>query len=141
MEYSIGMAQKLVTKCTFSLDELIPPTGTEFVCMINKQGRIEQSIFKNGIEMTSEKREMFAMGVQLQNSMQSDFDYEFGTVSYTITERKDARFVSIPTHVGVLLAKITKSTDPFVFIKKVTRMMNSSKVSFQSRECINNEYV
>ena len=126
------MAQQIISNDVFLLDEFMPPTGTEFVCIINKQGRIEQSIFKNGIDITEDKKEMFAMGVQLQNSMQSDFDYEFGTVNYTITERENARFVSIPTCVGILLAKMNKSVDPFIFVNKISRMMNPSKISFES---------
>ncbi|MGC1426857.1 MAG: hypothetical protein WA833_09130 [Nitrosotalea sp.] len=122
------MAQHILSKNVFLLDEFMPPEGTEFVCMINKHGRIEQSIFKNGIDMSEDKKEMFAMGVQLQNSMQSDFDYEFGTVHYTITERENARFVSIPTHMGILLAKLNKSVDPFVFVIKITEMIKSSNL-------------
>ncbi len=128
MEYGIDMAQHILSKNVFLLDEFMPPEGTEFVCMINKHGRIEQSIFKNGIDMSEDKKEMFAMGVQLQNSMQSDFDYEFGTVHYTITERENARFVSIPTHMGILLAKLNKSVDPFVFVIKITEMIKSSNL-------------
>ena len=128
MEYGIDMAQHILSKNVFLLDEFMLPEGTEFVCMINKHGRIEQSIFKNGIDMSEDKKEMFAMGVQLQNSMQSDFDYEFGTVHYTITERENARFVSIPTHMGILLAKLNKSVDPFVFVIKITEMIKSSNL-------------
>ncbi len=126
MESGIDMAQHVISKNVFLLDEFMPPEGTEFVCMINKHGRIEQSIFKNGINIAEDKKEMFAMGVQLQNSMQSDFDYEFGTVHYTITERENARFVSMPTHMGILLAKLNKSVDPFVFVNKISEMIKSS---------------
>ena len=126
--------QQMISKDAFSLDEFIPPTGTEFVYIINRQGRIEQSIFKNGIEISDDKKEMFAMGLQLQYSMQSDFDYEFGTVNYAITERENARFVSIPINAGILLAKLNKSLDPFVFINKITGMLNPSKISFESIE-------
>ena len=128
----MDMAQQVIPKNAFSLDGFIPPIGTEFVCIINKQGRIEQSIFKNGIDITEDKKEMFAMVVRLQNSMQSDFDYEFGTVSYTITERENARFISIPTNAGILLAKLNKSLNPFVFVNKITRMMKRAKISFES---------
>jgi hypothetical protein len=126
------MAQQLITKDAFSLDKLMPPAGTEFVCIINKQGRIEQSIFEDGIDISADKKEMFAMGVQLQNSMQSDFDYEFGTVSFTITERENARFVSIPISIGILLAKLGKSADPFSFVDTISKMVNPSTISFQS---------
>ena len=64
MEPGIDMAQHVISKNVLLLDEFMPPEGTEFVCMINKQGRIEQSIFKNGINMTEDKKEMFTMGLQ-----------------------------------------------------------------------------
>jgi len=127
----MDMEQQVISKDAFSLDGFILPAGTEFVCIINRQGRIEQSIFKNGIKMSDDKKEMFAMGLQLQYSMQNDFDYEFGTVNYIITERENARFVSIPINAGILLAKLNKSLDPFVFVNKITRMINL-KISFES---------
>ncbi len=127
MESSIVMAQYMTSKDVFSHDKFVLPKGMEFACIINKQGRIEQSIFKNGIDITEDKKEMFMMCVQLQNSMQSDFDDEFGSVHYTITERENTRFVSIPTHVGVLLAKLDKSADPLAFVNKITKM-NPSKI-------------
>ena len=132
MEFGINMAQQVISGDAFVLDEFMPPVGTEFVCIINKQGRIEQSIYKNGINITEDKKEMFAMGVQLQNSMQSDFDYEFGTVNYTITERENARFVSMPIRAGILLAKMNKSVDPFIFVATIVGMMNPSKISFEA---------
>jgi len=132
MEYGIDMAQQMITKDAFSLDEFIVPEGAEFVCIINRQGRIESSIYKNKISMSKEKKEMFTMGIQLQNSMQSDYDDEFGPVNYTITERENARFISVPTHEGILLAKLDKSVDPFAFVNKVTCMANPSSISFES---------
>lgn len=114
-------ARQIAPREIFALDEFMPPEGTEFICLINKQGRIEQSVFRSGINITEDRKEMFAMGVQLQNSMQSDFDYEFGTVNYTITERENARIVSIPMRNGIVLAKMNKSVDPFVFVAKSLR--------------------
>ncbi len=107
----------------------------EFIGLINKQGKMENIIFKNEINLTKERKEMFSMAHRLQNSMQNDFDYEFGLVRYTIIDRENARFVSMPTHLGILLAKLKKTVDPFVFINKITRMMNSSKVLFKVVEC------
>lgn len=129
MERGVIMTQQVMSKDSLSslLEEFALPEGTEFVCTINRQGRIEEEqsiILKDKINMTKEKKEMFAMGVQLQNSMQSDFDCEFGAVHYTITEREGARFVSMPIPDGILLAKIDKSVDPFAFADKM--MVNFS---------------
>jgi len=99
----------------------------EFVCVINKQGRIEHSVYKNDIDMSKDKKEMFSMGLQLQNSMQSDFDDEFGRVNYTITERENSRFISVPTIAGILLVKLNKTIDPFVFVKKICRLLNRAE--------------
>ena len=121
-----------MTKDKFLQDELFLPEGAEFVCVINKQGRIE-TVYKNGMEISKEKKEMFLMGLQLQNSMQSDFDDEFGPVSYTITERENSRFVSMPITAGVLLAKLSKTIDPLVFVNKISELMNPSGKPLQTK--------
>jgi hypothetical protein len=107
------------------------PEG-EYLGIINKRGRIQDEVFTSQINLSTEKKEMFMMGVKLQNSMQSDFDDEFGTIHYTITERENARFVSMPIHTGILLAKLDKSTDPFVFVNKITGIIDLSKVLLES---------
>ena len=112
-------------------DKFLLPAGTEFACIINKKGRIE-AIYNNDMNMSKEKKEMFLMSLQLQNSMQSDFDDEFGQVNYTITERKNSRFVSIPISAGIFLAKLDKSTDPFLFINKISEMLNYSKILLET---------
>jgi len=118
------MSQYIINKEAVLQDKFLSLTGTEFVCIINKRGRIEEAIYKNEMNMTKEKKEMFSIGLQLQNSMQQDFDEDFGAVNYTITERESARFVSIPTSEGILLAKLNKSIDPFLFINKITGILN-----------------
>jgi len=114
--------------------------GVEYVGIINKNGRIEEAIYKSEMNMTKEKKEMFSMIHQLHNSMQSDFDEEFGTVNYTITERENSRFVSIPIPKGILLVKLNKSMDPFLFINK-TAGMNFAKLLDTSNGVIINEYL
>ena len=124
-----GSKQKRsISKEVFLPHEFIPPLGTEFVFIINKQGRIEQSIYNKAHNLTKEKKEMFSMCVQLHNSMQSDFDDQFGTVFYTLTERENARFVSIPIPAGVLLAKLDKSIDPIIFVNEIMGMLKFSKL-------------
>lgn len=107
--------------------DLFLERGVEYIAIINENGKIEDAIYKNDINLTSEKKEMFSMSLRLQNLMQSDFDEELGSVNYTMTERKNSRFVSIPTPVGILLAKLDKSVNPFLFIRKISRILNISK--------------
>lgn len=109
-----------------SIESLLE-NGVEYVAIINKNGKIEDAIYKNDINLTREKKEIFSLGLRLQISMQGDFDEEFGSVNYTLTERKNSRFVSIPTPVGILLVKLDKSINPFLFISKISRILDISK--------------
>ncbi|MHB8602480.1 MAG: hypothetical protein ACYC6W_06360 [Nitrosotalea sp.] len=128
---------EVITKNEFGLfyDTSILEDGVEFIGLINKQGKMENTLFKNEINLTKERKEMFSMAHRLQSSMQKDFDYEFGSIHYTIIERENARFVSMPTHAGILLTKLKKSVDPFAFVNKITAMMNPSKVLFEVVKC------
>lgn len=121
---------EVITKNEFSLvyDISTLEDEVEFIGLINKQGKMENILFKNEINLTKERKEMFLMAHRLQSSMQNDFDYEFGSVQYTIIERENARFVSMPTHAGILLTKLKKTADPFVFVNKIKGMINPSKV-------------
>ena len=76
-------------------DKSLLENGVDFIGLINKQGKMENALFKNDITLTKEKKEMFLMGLRLQFSMQSDYDSDFGPVSYTLTERGNSKFVSI----------------------------------------------
>ena len=93
--------------------------GVEFIGLINKQGKMENTIFKNEINLTEERKEMFSMELMLQSSMQSDFDSEFGPVSYTITEREKSKFVSILTFPYLILAIMKKNKDHIAVIGKI----------------------
>ncbi|HXX06327.1 MAG TPA: hypothetical protein VEJ68_05870 [Candidatus Bathyarchaeia archaeon] len=126
------MSQDLIAKNDF-LEGKLFLEDAEFVCVINKQGRIERSTYKNDIAISKDKKEMFTMGLQLQNSMQSDFDDEFGPVNYTITERENSRFISIPTSVGILLVQLSKTIDPFAFVNKMSGLLNRANDRPQSK--------
>jgi hypothetical protein len=92
--------------------------GLEYVGVINAQGRIIEHASKT-LSMSHEKFEMLCMGMRLQHSMQSDFDDEFGTVRYIVTERSDLKLVSIPVSRNVLFAIMQKKADHIRFIRKI----------------------
>lgn len=104
--------------------DLLSQKGVEYVAIINKKGRIEDAIYKDDIKLSSEKKVMFSLTLQLQNSMQSDFDEEFGSVNYTIIQRENSKFVLIPISQGMLLVKLAKSRNPFRFITKVAEVLS-----------------
>jgi len=99
--------------------------GVEFIGLINKQGKMENTIFKNEINLTEERKEMFSMELMLQSSMQSDFDSEFGSVSYTVTERKKLKFVSILTFPYIVLAIMKKNIDHIAVINKIKKKIRN----------------
>jgi hypothetical protein len=93
----------------FFCDKSILEDGIEFIGLVNKQERIENTIFHNDINLAVERKAMYMMGLRLQISMQSDFDSELGPVSYNVTEREESKFVSIihfPYIILVIMKKI-----------------------------------
>ena len=106
-------------------DKSILEDGVEFIGLINKQGKMENTLFKNEINLTKERKEMFCMELRLQCSMQSDFDPEFGPVSYTVTEREKSKFVSIVTFPYIVLAIMKKNIDHVAVINKIKTAMRS----------------
>lgn len=111
------------TKNNFGLfyDKSILEDGVELIGLINKQGKIENMLFKNDINLTKEKKEMFSMGLRLQSSMQSDFDSDFGSVSYTMTEREKLKFVSILAFPYIVLVIMKKNIAHIGVIKKINK--------------------
>lgn len=93
--------------------------GAEYVAIINKNGKITDSVFKNDMDLATQRREMFCMSLRLQGSMQEDFDSEFGPVIYTITERERTKFIIFPLIEETLLVKLDRSADPFLIINKI----------------------
>jgi hypothetical protein len=93
---------------------------------------MENILFKNEINLTKERKEMFSMELRLQSSMQSDFDSEFGPVSYTVTEREKSKFVSILTFPYIVLAIMKKNIDHIAVINKI-------KATIQNFENVNKE--
>jgi hypothetical protein len=119
-------------KSNLFYDKSILEDGVEFIGLINKQGKMENILFKNEINLTKERKEMFSMELRLQSSMQSDFDSEFGPVSYTVTEREKSKFVSILTFPYIVLAIMKKNIDHIVVIDKI-------KTAIQNFENVNKE--
>ena len=114
----------------FFCDKSLLEDGIEFIGLVNKQGRMENTIFSNDINLTAERKEMYVMGLRLQTAIQGDFDSELGPVSYNVTEREESKFVSIVHFPYVILAIMKKSKDHIVVINKIkTAIRNFRKVS------------
>ena len=111
----------------FFCDKSILEHGIEFIGLINKQGRMEDAIFNNDMNLTLERKEMYMMELRLQSSMQSDFDPELGPVSYNVTERGKSKFVSIVNFPYIVLAIMKKSKNHIAAIGKIKTAIRNSR--------------
>ena len=67
------------------------------------------------------------MGLSLQNRMQQDFDVEFGSVNYIITERDYLKFIILPKSSKLILVVMKKEIDHIEFINKLMNYLNLEK--------------
>ncbi|HEV2193226.1 MAG TPA: hypothetical protein VGR54_06380 [Nitrosopumilaceae archaeon] len=96
------------------------------VAVINKNGRaVEEKARDDSDLLPDKKNEMYFMQCALQISMARDFDEEFGPVSFTITERENSKFVSIPSFSHIILAKMKKGTDQTTLLNKVKKIIRN----------------
>ena len=93
--------------------------GVEFVGLINAHGRLVESLYGKQIPFPIKKSEMLFMGIWLSSSLQRDFDEEFGAVKYSMTERKNLKFLSIPCEYGLVVILMRKSIDHNPIINKI----------------------
>jgi len=100
------------------------------VAVINKNGRaIEEKARGDSDLMSDKKNEMYFMQCALQISMARDFDEEFGPVSFTITERENSKFVSIPSFPHIILAKMKKGMDHTALLNKIKEIIRNFEVN------------
>ena len=129
---SQDIAKSEVLCQTYSLLE----NGIEYLAIVNKKGRIEDTVYKNDINLNDERKQVFFLSLLLHNSMQRDFDEEFGVVNYNITDRGNSKFVSIPIHNGIFFARLNNSIDPIVFIRKIFTILKFSDKLFSIHDVI-----
>jgi len=81
----------------------------ELVGIINKRGKMTESLGFDSLKMSEPKKEMFLMKIALRTSMQKDFDEELGKVNYCMTQRGNRKFISIPAPDNNALLVVTKN--------------------------------
>jgi hypothetical protein len=94
--------------------------------IVNKRGRLTESIGTSSIGMSDDKKEMFFMGVALLRSMQKDYDEEMGPINYVIFQRQNLKFVLIPINddESVLITS-KKSFDHEKFLKNHNKLLQN----------------
>jgi hypothetical protein len=104
--------------------------GVEYVGIINKHGRIDDAIFKNDLNLSKEKYEIFFMGLSLQQSMQKEFDEELGPISHTVIVREGKKFAAIPAHSHTILVVMNKTAKYSQIIYKIKKIMKTERKFF-----------
>jgi len=93
----------------------------QYLSLINNQGKIE-IIFGNEVVSDPQRKEMLGMSIRLQNSLQKDFDNEFGLIDYMIIERENLRFFLLPYSAYVILAITNKHVKSMHVINKIKKI-------------------
>lgn len=106
-----------------SIENHLLGQGVEFACFVNKYGRVIDCASKNAIYLPQEQK-MFFMMNSLNLAMQGDYDDNFGTVQYIVTERKNYRIVSIPVPSGSIVLVMKKDVTPLFLVKKILKVID-----------------
>ena len=101
--------------------------GVEFAGLINRQGRIVDYACKNEINLSQEQKDMFFMATTLSLRMQGDYDENFGSVKYIVTERENSKIVSIPIPAGAIILVVNKEAGLSLLVKKILKAIESMK--------------
>jgi len=106
---------------------MITKPGLEMIGIINKRGRMTESIGFDSLSLPKSKKEMFLMKIALRSSMQSDFDEELGKVNYCMTQRGDRKFISIPSFGDKTVLVVTKNNfDHEELVNNITQTLKNS---------------
>lgn len=114
-------------KPVFQTASIIIP-GVELIGIINKRGKMTNCVGLD-VDMSSDKKEMFLMKIALRTAMQKDFDEELGPANYSMTQRGNKRFISIPTFDDNTILVVTKAD--FAYEELVTSIIQTLKHSDQ----------
>ena len=107
--------------------DTIVKANFEMIGIINKRGKMTESIGFDSLSMPKSKKEMFLMKIALRASMQSDFDEELGKVNYCMTQRGDRKFISIPfLGENTVLIVTENNCDHEELVRNITPILRNS---------------
>ncbi len=100
----------------------------EFIGIINKRGKLIESIGTDCFDMSKGNKEMFFMKIALRSKMQKDFDEYLGSVNYCMTQRGGKKFISIPAYGNKVILAVTKNDfDHEVLVNDITQTLKYSE--------------
>jgi len=86
-------------------------SGIKFVGLINKHGRLQNSVQDKSFTLSDKTSEMLFMSLRLQNSLQDDFTDQFGKVFKITIEHEKSKFLLYPLGSLVAVAITEKNLD------------------------------
>ena len=110
-------------------DKLEFESGVELFVIVNREGRMIDSVRSGTIDMPENKKEMFLTKTSLGNSMQQDFDEDLTPMNYCLIQRRSKKYISIPIkNNNTILVVTKKDVNHENIVASVYKMMNFSKI-------------
>ena len=108
-------------KCNLLLHE----DGMRFAGLVSPQGRLVAGGFKPGIIplVDDDGIQKISIELALRVSMRKEFDYAFGPVKYTVSQREKAVIMSYPLSSNVLLVSAEFDIDIDKTVRKIMKIM------------------
>lgn len=90
------------------------------VAVINNHGRVMEKISRAKFtqKFPDHLNELFCMSCVLQISMGKDFDENYGSINYYISERSNLTIITFPLDENVILMTVNKNISPITLAKK-----------------------
>lgn len=108
------------------LKKQVSMQGIEMYGIINKQGKMIDHWGKNALKLSKDKEDILLMQMALQNSMQRDFNDEFGTVKFCMTQREKIKLICFPlTEDKIVLVVADKKTNIKTIIDRTKKLLSS----------------
>lgn len=96
------------------------------VAVISNRGRIIEKISKPQFaeQFPDYLSELFCMSCVLQVSMGRDFDENYGTINYHVSERKNLTMITFPLDENVILVTTNKNISPVSLARNIADLIN-----------------
>ena len=97
------------------------------VAIINNHGKVIEKISRPAFikQFPNHLNELFCMSCVLQISMGKDFDENYGTINYYISERSNLTIITFPLDKDVILITTNKNISPVTLAKKTVDIINN----------------
>jgi hypothetical protein len=88
--------------------------------LVNKNGRLVERISSsNTINLPSHKKEMFHMSLRLKESMNKEYDEDFGKVNYSCENRERVAIFSFGIGEDILIVTLPNKANSHSIAKKI----------------------